>query len=361
MTRTILTAAALCAATGAAHAGGIDRSGQSIAALFEQGNYAEFSLGSVSPSVSGSVLGVGSGNMADPYWQVGAAYKQQINDNLSYAVIFDQPFGANVQYSAGVPYPLATSNATLETAALTGLLRYRMDNGFGIHGGLRLQRLEARARFPIVAGYNATADSDYGVGYVAGASYERPDIALRVALTYNSKIKTSHTTLETLTAPVTALVTKTEVETPQSVNLDFQTGIAKDTLIFGGIRWVNWSDFTIDPLIYRGATGNAFLSYADDTYTYTMGVGRRFTDTWSGSVSLTYEDGDSVTPVSNLGPTSGKFGVTVGARYKNENFSVSTGINYTWIGDATTAIGPLRPKFTDNSAIGVGVKIGWNY
>ncbi|HKL56212.1 MAG: OmpP1/FadL family transporter [Roseovarius sp.] len=361
MTRTIITAAALCAASGAAYAGGVDRSGQSLSALFEQGNYAELSFGTVTPSVSGNLLGLPSGNMTNPYWQVGAAYKQQINDNLSYAVIFDQPFGADVQYSANVPYPLATSSATLETAAVTGVLRYRMDNGFGVHGGLRVQRLEARANFPIVAGYNAVADADYGVGYLAGASYERPDIALRVSLTYNSKVKTSHTTLENLTAPVTALVTKTEVETPQSVNLDFQTGIAKDTLVFGGVRWVEWSEFTIDPLIYRGATGNAFLSYNDDTVTYTMGVGRRFTDTWSGSLSMTYEDGDSVTPVSNLGPTSGKFGVTVGARYKNENFSVSTGVNYTWIGDATTAIGPLRPQFTDNSAIGVGVKVGWNY
>jgi len=61
--------------------------------------------------------------------------------------------------------------------------------------------------------------------------------------------------------------------------------------------------------------------------------------------------------------------VTVGARYKTDNFSVSTGVNYTWIGDATTnvpiAAGPprvfARSFFSDNSAIGFGVKVGWHY
>jgi len=48
---------------------------------------------------------------------------------------------------------------------------------------------------------------------------------------------------------------------------------------------------------------------------------------------------------------------------------VSTGVNYTWIGDATTnvpiAAGPprvfARSFFSDNSAIGFGVKVGWHY
>ncbi|MHA7851077.1 OmpP1/FadL family transporter [Roseovarius sp.] len=363
------TALALCIVAGGASAGGIDRSGQSIAPLFQEGNYAEISLGTAVPSVSGSVVGIQSGDMADTYWQFGAAMKQQINDRLSYAIILDQPFGANVAYSASTGYPLRGTYAELQSTALTGVLRYNMDNGFGVHGGLRVQRVTANASVPTVSAYSVDGQADYGTGYLAGVSYERPDIALRVSLTYNSKIKTEHRTSENLALAATSLVTKTTIETPQSVNLDFQTGIAKDTLLFGGVRWVDWSDFTIDPLLYRTATRVPFLSYEDDTYTYTLGVGRRITDTWSGSLALTYEDGDSNKPVSNLGPTSGKIGVTVGARYKTDNFSVSTGVNYTWIGNATTnvpiAAGPppvlARSSFSDNTAIGFGVKVGWHY
>ncbi|MFT6169527.1 MAG: hypothetical protein ACJAR9_001646, partial [Celeribacter sp.] len=84
MKYTTLLAAGLAVTTTGAFAGGIDRSGQSISALFEDGNYLEFSFGSVSPNVSGVqtgafgsiVPGIGqsSGNMAADYTQLGFAY-----------------------------------------------------------------------------------------------------------------------------------------------------------------------------------------------------------------------------------------------------------------------------------------------
>lgn len=64
--KNILTVgAALMLTTTAATAGGIDRSGQSIGAIFEDGKYVELSYGYVTPSVSGSILGgaVNSGNV----------------------------------------------------------------------------------------------------------------------------------------------------------------------------------------------------------------------------------------------------------------------------------------------------------
>src|SRR6056297_1148210 len=252
MKKTAFAAVAAMTAAGAAQAGGIDRSGQSIDVLCQDGNYAEISFGSVAPNVSGTVAtpaGVlGSNNMSNTYWPFGAAMKHQINENLSYAIILDQPFGADVTYDPAL-YPASGSQAELKTLALTGLLRYRMDNGFGVHGGLRVQRLSATASIPNPAGYSVNGRDNTGVGYVAGVSYERPDIAMRIALTYNSQIKTEHQTTENLFTPLgpVPLYTTTEIETPQSVNLSFQTGIAKDTLLFGGVRWVEWSDFVIDP------------------------------------------------------------------------------------------------------------------
>ena len=53
MTYRVIAMAALLGSASTLHAGGIDRSGQSITALFESGRYAEFSLGSVSPNTSG--------------------------------------------------------------------------------------------------------------------------------------------------------------------------------------------------------------------------------------------------------------------------------------------------------------------
>jgi len=384
MKRLTLAATTLVAAAGAAQAGGIDRSGQSINVLFEKGNYVELSFGVVGPSVSGTVAtpfgSRHSGNVTETYWQVGAAYKRQINEQLSFALIYDQPFGADVNYKgASVPFagtsnataignilagnfPTVGTTATLDADAITGLLNYRMANGFGFHGGLRVQKVSADSTVPLVAGYSVAGAGDEGVGYAAGISYEKPEIALRVSLTYNSTIKTKHKTTENSVAFGTT-TSKTTIETPESVNLEFQSGIAKDTLVFGSVRWVNWSGFTITPQQYQALTGGPFLSYTSDTYTYTLGVGRRFTKAISGSLSVTYEDNDDGSPVSNLGPTSGKLGFTLGGRYENENGMIlSGGVNYTFVGDAVTTIGALpRTKFKNNDAIGVGFKVAYRY
>ncbi|MCX8510095.1 MAG: outer membrane protein transport protein, partial [Rhodobacteraceae bacterium] len=222
-----------------------------------------------------------------------------------------------------------------------------------------------------VSGYSVNLASDTGLGYVVGVAYERPDIALRVSLTYNSKTKHELATTETFAGALAALsgTSVTTVETPQSVNLDFQTGVAKDTLVFGQIRWADWSEFDIDPLRFTKVTnagtfvkGGGLVDLEDST-TYTLGVGHKFTDNWSGALSMSYEDkGDPL--VSPLSPSNGKLGVTVAAIYNQGNMKITTGINYTRIGDALAETGTpdtARAIMTKNSALGVGVRIGYSF
>ena len=120
------------------------------------------------------------------------------------------------------------------------------------------------------------------MSYLVWVAYEKPEIALRVALTYNSKISHDFDTVErsALTGGVD-LAGTTTVESPQSVNLEFQSGVAKDTLVFGSIRWVDWSNYVIDPTYYTPPS--PLVSYDSDTVTYTLGVGRRFNEHWEGA------------------------------------------------------------------------------
>lgn len=149
---------------------------------------------------------------------------------------------------------------------------------------------------------------------------------------------------------------------PQSVNLDFQTGIARDTLLFGQIRWVDWSVFRVDPAFFTPRAGGGLIDL-EDTTTFSLGVGRRFNDTWSGSISFQYEDkGDPL--VSPLAPTNGRFGVTLGAVYSRDNIKITSGINYTWLGDAQPETGTpdtARADFTDNSSVGIGLRIAYTF
>lgn len=360
MRQSLLVTAAVLAATSGAHAGGVERSTQSVAILFEEGRYAELSFGRFAPDVSGSVGGglLGSGDMAGDYnsWSLG--YKMDMGERMSFALILDQPIGANVDYPASAaPYPLAGSTATLSSSAITALLRYKFENNVSVYGGLRYETVHGEVSLPGIGAYTLDTNYDSELGYVVGVAWEKPEIAARVALTYNSAIKHSLESSETGFAPGST-VSGFDTEVPQSVNLEFQTGIAKDTLLFGSIRWVDWTSFVINPPRYPDSLGN-LVDYAGDRVTYNLGIGRRFNENWAGAVTIGYEKADGEL-TGNLGPSDGMKSVGLAATYTMENIKITGGIRYVDIGDATTNP-PISGVFTDNSGVGVGIKIGYTF
>ncbi len=347
MKKLILATTALTALATTASAGGVERTPQSVGVLFEEGRYFEFSGSFGSPDVSG-VLGVSSGDIADSFFNLGAAYKADLNETISYAIIYDQPYGAGVTYPAGTGYLFAGSNAELKSHALTGILQYNLGNGGSVYGGLRAQTLQAEA---VVTpfGYSVDGERDLAFGYLVGAAYEKPEIALRVALTYNSEIDHDLDTTEN-----GAPSTPTAITTPQSVNLEFQSGIAEDTLVFGSVRWVEWTVFNISPANFPA---NPLVFYADDRTTYTLGLGRRLNETWSVLGSVSYEE-NTGSATGNLGPTDGFTSVSLGAIYTKDNMKITGGVRYVDIGDATTTV---AADFSGNSAIAAGLKVGWSF
>ena len=368
MKRILMASVAVFAAASGAMAGGIDRSGQGLGALFEKGRYLELSFGLASPSVSGTdVLSGPTGDVAGTYSQLGFSYKYDINGQLSMALNIDQPFGADILYGTTSPM-LGGTLAKADAYAVTGVLRYKLNEAFSVHGGLRMQhakgdiRLQGLAYGP-VSGYNVNLAGDWAPGYLVGVAFEKPEIALRVALTYNSAIKHNFDTIERVGPVQVAPGSETDVELPQSVNLDFQTGVAKDTLVFGQIRWADWSAFQINPVWFTGVTGGGLVEL-EDTVTYTLGVARRFNENWAGSFSLNYEGKGTDDLVSPLAPTNGRIGATIGAVYTMDNMKITAGINYTKIGDARPETGTpdtARASMTGNHAVGVGIKVGWSF
>ncbi|NBZ87999.1 OmpP1/FadL family transporter [Stagnihabitans tardus] len=360
-----LAALAMTAAAGAM-AGGIDRSGQDIGILFEPGSSIRLEFGSVTPSLSGrDTLGNPIANVGADFTQVQLGYKADLSPRLSYAFILDAPFGAEVAYGGN---PAATmlggTQVSAQSTAMTGLLKLKLGERASLYGGLRAQRASAEITlrglaYAGLSGYSVDLSEDASLGYVLGAAYEIPDIALRVALTWNSAITHDFATVERLGA-ATVGVAPTKVKTPQSINLDVQSGVAKDTLVFGGIRWVNWSKFRLDPAFIVANTGSGLIAL-EDTTTWTLGVGHRFTPEWSGLFSLTYEAAGKPL-VSPLAPTTGQFGATLGAVYTKGNMKTTFGVNYTRLGDAQPATaGAARASFTDNEALGLGVRVEYRF
>lgn len=345
--KTILTAAGIAMITASgATAGGIERSSQSVGILFKKGDVAEFSLGILNPSVSGVFGGTApSGDMAPAYSNFSLSYKTALRDNLDLAIILDQPIGANVSYPASAAtYPFRGATAEVNSAAVTGLLRYRFPSNLSVYGGLRVQSTNASVNLPSGGGpYALSVNRETDLGYVVGGAYERPDIAMRVSLTYNSAI--THTFQDNSSNPF-------DVEIPQSLHLEFQTGIAQDTLLFGSVKWREWTAFNISPPEYPA---NPLADGKSDVLTYSLGLGRRFNENWSGAVILGYEKSEGVN-VGNLAPTDGYKSVALAATYKVDNIEITGAITYFDIGDATTT--SIFSDFSGNDAIGAGIRLG---
>jgi long-subunit fatty acid transport protein len=373
----VMTAgAALLLTTSIASAGGIERAAPSAALLFEDGNYLELNFGFVSPDVSGtqaipffgSAAGSNSGNIAEEYTQLGFGYKNDLNDRLSIALIIDQPYGADVNYGADTDYAYGGgvlalggigSTATIDSNAITALVAYKLPDNFTVYGGARA--VQTSGEVALFNGYTMETSTETNFGYVVGGAWERPDIAARVSLTYHSEIE------HDFEADENGASTDFSTTLPQSLTLEGQTGVAADTLLFGSVRWVNWSEFDISPVNYGLATsGGSLVDYDDDTVTYNLGLGRRFSDEWSGAVTAGYEAANGGFS-GNLSSTDGNKSLGVAATRTIDNLRITGGVRYIWVGDTETEAPAPAPEgttlgeFENNSGWAAGVRIAYNF
>ncbi|WP_394651940.1 outer membrane protein transport protein [uncultured Acinetobacter sp.] len=252
--------------------------------------------------------------------------------------------------------------------------------------------------YSLYNGYDANIKETSGVGWLAGLAYQIPDIALKTSLTYRSEIdhdvnideNLSLLSFPALTTVLSGLGVsgsqlaainsngKTTITTPQSVNLDFQTGIMANTVAFANVRWVNWKDFSIQPykfgkvseavgpLISR-PNGFNLVEYSDDQWSANVGVGRKLNEQWAGNVSVGWDSGAG-NPVTTLGPTEGYWNVGLGVQYSPQpNYFIAGGVKYFWLGDAKAQTGAQAgssdyvAEFSDNHAIAYGMKIGYKF
>lgn len=372
-------------------AAGLDRSGQSISAFLQSGNYVEASISVLDPSVSGkSNNGATVTDMADDYYFPSAALKVQATDHFSFGLLYDQPYGADSQYSSDLgAFGDSTEGTSVKvrTNNLSLIVGYQPTENWNIYAGPVYQTVKGNVSlrgtaYSLLSGYNIDLKEDDAFGWLAGAAYQIPEIALKAAITYRSEIKHELDTTETSnvyippnylpTLPsgidLRSISSQTEVVTPQSVNLDFQTGIAKDTLAFANVRWVHWDQFAVSPAALASASklakGKAqnLIDYSDDQISATVGVGHKFTSKWSGSASVGWDSGAG-NPVTTLGPVEGFWSVGLGGQYSPaENYFVQAGVKYFWLGDAKAQTGgTVVGDFSDNDAIAYGLKFGYKF
>ncbi|NIE97272.1 long-chain fatty acid transporter [Acinetobacter sp. Tr-809] len=459
-------------------AAALDRSGQSMSAFLQPGNYFEAGLSVLDPTVKGQEAGTSSttrkiGDMGDDYMFPSAALKLQLTDNISFGLLYDQPFGADAKYTGDNVFVSSPTDGVLSAKSIDGIVTSRAiaalqaqnlpvneqtiaaakaqvqntpqfkqlagalnaaknylgsstgqnstqvevdtqnlsmvfgfqpNQNFNFYAGPVLQTVKGNVSlrgeaYSVYNGYDADIKETTGVGWLAGAAYQIPEIALKASVTYRSEIDHDVKIKEDLSllgfpgltsvlgglgldpSKLTAGLAqdkKTKITTPQSVNLDFQTGIMANTVAFANVRWVNWKDFSIQPYKFGvlsqqvgGLVGrpNGFnlVEYSDDQWSVNAGVGRKLNDQWAGNVSVGWDSGAG-NPVTTLGPTEGYWNVGVGVQYSPTPATfISGGVKYFWLGDAKAQTGAQAggndyvADFQDNKAIAYGMKIGYRF
>ncbi|MEZ5534783.1 MAG: outer membrane protein transport protein [Thiolinea sp.] len=364
-------------------AGGLERGAPSPGILFKPGDVAEFKVSYSVPSLDGSVT-VGafgeqqSGNMLESTLRVGAGVKRQAGEHVSYALVFEQPHWARVNYDeAGERYPYRDSFAEFSEQRLTLWGKYQPSERFSFYGGpiVSSTKMSAGVKVTVpnpadgspltVLDYSGAAPYKTALGYAAGLAWENQAKAQRLSLTYFSELEFDVKATETARGVNVAtgeayVIPESDIDSsfklPQSVTLSAQTGLNKKTLLFGSVRWADWSEYRIAPSVYEAVTGGALSALKNDTTTFSLGVGRKLNEQLSLFAVGSYEKAQGGLK-GNLSPGDGSKSLALGGSYRMGQHELRVGLQHTLIGDAKTNATVGESSFTDNSGTGVGLTL----
>lgn len=268
------------------YAAAIGKSDQSILPFLESENYLELSYAELYADVSGRVqnqqalqqIGVenfSTGNLVDTYHFTNVAAKFQIHPQFSFGVIYDQPYGVNLNYdyhpqSMLGKQTIESTNLKFKSESISMLVGYQPTLNWNLYTGAVYQQFEGDLEifgpsFSVMSGYQANFKQSSDHGWLAGLSYQIPEYALKTAITYRSKITHQSSVSESISDQALNVVptAKTEITTPQSVNVDLQTGLTPKNMLYSNLRWVNWKDFEIQPHQFGAVVDYAVQQYPD--------------------------------------------------------------------------------------------------
>ena len=368
--------------------GGWEASRLDTSMMYTDGGYAEVGTSSVTYDVSGTTQAAVTHKMAKNQTRTALGFKQQFGDfdvglsnYLSGAIQLDGQAtaaqGTGCSPLTGVVAPCSVvPSADVEARSTALMARYRVNENMSVLGGLNRYSVSDATVTTLSGHYVVSGDE---MAPVAGAAYENKEIALRVELLVQLETDMSLTAASSVAAAVaTTAVTGATMVIPQTMTLNFQSGVAEDTLLFGSVHKADWDTAQIaipqntagtNPLGGAAVTVDPVGSSFSSRTAYSLGVGRKLTDDISVLGSYSTEDGGGATSNDPFTLTDGSQTLGLGVRYTRDNMTISGGYSYTKVGDvavthldATTgnATG-LTATYADNKVTGIGLKVGFSF
>ena len=365
-------AALLCSIPFVANAEGLERINIDPSFMFKEGSNAEIGFANIDPSLP-AVKGTGSAFTFQSGLDVGKSFsaltgsvKTEMGDNFDLGLFYtSQGNGVGLDYGTitGLQGNV-TIKADLEIPTLAAIGKYQINDAMSVFIGAKQVSVKSGATLKLGTDTDNNVVPDVtshwelakksGIGAVYGAAYEMPEIALRVVLTIEDDID--------LKIPATAKGGSAATGTAtasigDAMSLNFQTGVAEDTLLFGNIRRSNWKDNQVK--VPYAVVGLQQISSFSDGDSYSLGIGRKINDDLSVSISGFY-DGSSGGSISELAPTGATRTLSLGGRYAiADNADLSFGGSYSQRGDALTA--NYKASLTDSKVISLGAKVAFSF
>ena len=367
--------------------GGWEASRLDSSMMYNDGGYAEVGTSSITYDVRGATQAAVTHKMAKDQTRTAFGFKQQFGDfdvglsnYLSGAIQLDGQAtaaqGTGCSPLTGVVAPCSVvPSADVEARSTALMARYRVNENMSVLGGLNRYSVSGATVTTLSGHYEVSGDE---MAPVAGAAYENKEIALRVELLVQLETDMSLTAASSVASAVaTTAVTGATMVIPQTMTLNFQSGVAEDTLLFGSVHKADWDTAQIaipqntagtNPLGGAAVTVDPVGSSFSSRTAYSIGVGRKLTDDISVLGSYSTEDGGGATSNDPFTLTDGSQTLGIGARYTRDNMTISGGYSYTKVGDvavthlnAAGAATGLTATYADNKVTGIGLKIGFSF
>ena len=361
----------------ASNAGGWDAGTLDTSFMYNEGGYVELSTAPITSNIKANIQGqTAKHKMAKDQTRSSFAVKMEYGDfdfglvsYMSGAIQLDgqsaHAAGCNPA-TAAIALCSVVPSADVKMNSLAVLGRYKFSDTFSVIAGANRYSLDSGASVTTLTGYYEVSGEQIVPTY--GAAYEMSDIALRVELIAQPQTNISNFAAKSSLASsiATTAVSGESMKIPQTMTLNFQSGIAEDTLLFGSVRQASWKNAQID-IPVNGSVAEVKSDFANRT-AYSFGLGRKFTDEFSGSISYATEAGGGSTTNDAFTLRNGHQTLNIGGRYTVDNMTISAGLSYTMTGDVDlthlkddgTASG-LTASYKDNTVTAFGLKVGFSF
>ena len=247
-----------------------------------------------------------------------------------------------------------SADVKLNTQAL--MARYSFNDKYSVIAGVRQSSLRKSSLDTLAAAYSIDAVSKTGAVY--GFAYERPDIALKFEILRSESI-----TIDLVGKAATSLDVTGTLVIPEATTINFQTGIAENTLLIASAHQVNWTGSDVKLNVALATSLNQASEFSNTT-SYSLGLGRKLNEATSASLTYSWEkgtnpDGKATSPFTM---SNGSETLSAGVQHKIGSITISGGISYTKVGDVdVTHSTGLKASYAGNSVTAVGIKFGYNF